>query len=127
MKKMNMVEKFGYCVDLLNGKAVEGFTVEDAKQFLQERQAQAQKKSASGTGKPTAKQIANEEIKEKILIALQESELPMSVGDIGEKVGIDSNQHVTSLLTQLRNANKVVRTEVKGKAYYSLPIEVEGE
>jgi hypothetical protein len=31
-----------------------------------------------------------------------------------------SSQKLTTLLTQLRKAEKVVRTEEKGKAYYSL-------
>ena len=57
-----------------------------------------------------------------MLEALAENELPMTVGDIADAVGVDSNQRMTALLTQLKNANAVVRTEVKGKAYYGLPI-----
>lgn len=119
MKKFNMVEKFGFCVDLLNGKAVEGFTRADAEKFLQERQAQAQKKNASTTGKPTKSQVANEAIKEQILAVLTTE--PMSVADVMKAIGIESNQKATALLTQLKNAEIVVRTEVKGKAHYSLP------
>lgn len=119
MKKFNMVDKFGFCIDLLNGKAVEGFTLADAEKFLQERQVQAQKKNASTTGKPTKTQVANEAIKEQILGVLTTE--PMAVANIMKAAGIESNQKTTALLTQLLHDFKVVRTEVKGKAHYSLP------
>ena len=119
MKKLNMVDKFGFCIDLLNGKAVEGFTRADAEKFLQERQVQAQKKNASTTGKPTKTQVANEAIKEQILAVLTTE--PMAVANIMKATGIESNQKTTALLTQLLNVNKVERTEIKGKAHYSLP------
>ena len=119
MKKFNMVDKFGFCIDLLNGKTVEGFTRADAEKFLQERQVQAQKKNASTTGKPTKTQVENEGIKEQIVSALSAD--PMPVADIMKAVGIDSNQKVTALLTQLVKANAVARHMIKGKAHYSLP------
>ena len=119
MKKFNMVEKFGFCIDLLNDKAVEGFTLADAEKFLQERQVQAQKKNASTTGKPTKTQVANEAIKEQILGVLTIE--PMAVADIMKATGIESNQKATALLTQLRTEGSVVRHAIKGKAYYSLP------
>lgn len=119
MKKFNMVDKFGFCIDLLNGKVVEGFTLADAEKFLQERQVQAQKKNASTTGKPTKTQVANEAIKEQILGVLTTE--PMAIVDIMKATGIDSNQKITALLTQLLKDEKVARTEVKGKAHYSLP------
>lgn len=119
MKKFNMVDKFGFCIDLLNGKTVEGFTLADAEKFLQERQVQAQKKNASTTGKPTKTQVANEAIKEQILAVLTTE--PMAVANIMKATGIESNQKTTALLTQLLHDFKVVRTEVKGKAHYSLP------
>lgn len=119
MKKFNMVDKFGFCIDLLNGKAVEGFTLADAEKFLQERQVQAQKKNASTSGKPTKTQVANEAIKEQILAVLTTE--PATVGDIMKAVGIESNQKVTALLSQLRESGNAVRTEIKGKAHYSLP------
>jgi hypothetical protein len=45
----------------------------------------------------------------------------MAVADIMKATGIESNQKTTALLTQLLNVNKVERTEIKGKAHYSLP------
>lgn len=119
-KKLTIVEQYDKVKALLNGEVVEDYTIEDALQFLTERSAQTAKKNASGGGerKPTKVQIENEKIKENILIALADKG-KMSVASIMEAVEIVSNQKVTSLLTQLRNAGKVVRTENKGVAYYS--------
>lgn len=123
MKKMNMVEKYNAVVKMLNGETVEGFTLDDAKAFLNGRAELAAKKNASGGGerKPTAQQIANEGIKATIVATLTET--PMTIGDIG-KANTDlaelSNQRMSALLTQLVNSGAVVRTEVKGKAYFAI-------
>jgi predicted Zn-ribbon and HTH transcriptional regulator len=92
-------------------------------EFLLDRKEKHTAK-ANGERKPTKTQVENEGIKEQILDALRNSDLPMNVADIMESVGLDSNQKTTALLTQLKNAEVVVRTEVKGKAYYALPTEV---
>lgn len=74
--------------------------------------------------KPTAKQVENEGFKADIL-AWMEPNASYSIADITKGVpsvvasGISGNR-VTALMTQLRDGNKVVRTEVKGKAFYSL-------
>lgn len=118
--KIKVADKFDGVIALLNGEPTE-MSVEDAVAFITERKAMHTKKSA-GERKPTAKQVENEGIKAQIVEVLSASELPMSVADIMEGVGIDSNQRVTALLTQLAKAKAVVRTEVKGKAYYGLPV-----
>lgn len=122
MVKMNMVEKFTAIKAMLNGEKVEGFSVEDAVKFLDTRIEQTEKKNASGGGerKPTKTQLENEVIKEQIVQHLGSVNSAVSVGDICKAVGIESNQKVTSLVTQLRNAGKVKRIENKGKAYYHL-------
>lgn len=102
--------------------AVEGLT-DEQREFLAKRRELTENKNAKGASKPTAQQVANEGVKTAILETLANADLPMSVADIGSAVGVDSNQRVTALLTQLKNANQVVRTEVKGKAYYALPME----
>lgn len=124
-KKMTIVEQYEKAIALLNGETVEGYTVADAVKFLAERSAQTAKKNASGGGerKPTKTQLENEGIKEQIMTALTNAPNPLSVAEVMSAVNIESNHKVTSLLTQLRNANKVVRTEVKGKPYYGLPTE----
>lgn len=73
--------------------------------------------------KPTAAQIANEGIKENILAYLGNVANPQSITDIikgAEGCEDLSNQRVSALVRQLKEAGKVVRTEVKGRAYFSL-------
>ena len=82
------------------------------------------KKSTSKSGKPTAKQKANEEIKAKIL-ALMASAEPNRLFTISEicKMYTDeelSNQKVSSLMRQLVAEGKADRVEDKRKAYFSV-------
>jgi DNA-binding transcriptional regulator GbsR (MarR family) len=42
------------------------------------------------------------------------------VTEIQKAVGIESNQKASALIRQLKEANLVVRSEVKGKAYFTL-------
>ena len=81
------------------------------------------KKSTSKSNKPTAKQKANEEIKEKLMEIF--SAEPTRLFTISEicKLYTDeelSNQKVSSLIRQLVAENKVKRTEDKRKAYFSI-------
>jgi hypothetical protein len=123
-KKMTMVEQYNATIALLNGETVENYSVADAVKFLTGRAEQTAKKNAGGGGgerKPTKTQVENEGIKAQILDVMGNAEGRMTVGELMKELGIDSNQKVTSLLTQLRKDNKVVRVEEKGVAYYSLP------
>jgi hypothetical protein len=123
-KKKTIVEQYELISKMLNGEAVEDYTVEQATAFLAERSAKTAKKNASGTGtdrKPTKTQVENEGIKAQILDVMGKAEGRMTVGELMKELAIESNQKVTSLLTQLRKDNKVVRAEEKGVAYYSLP------
>ena len=121
MKKMNMVEKFGAVKALLNGEKVEGFTLQDALTFIDGRIEVVNNKNAKGGDrKPTKTQLENEGIKAQIIEVLSAEDKPMSIGDIGKEIDIPSNQKVSALVTQLVRAKMVVRTEVKGKAYFAL-------
>lgn len=128
MKKMNMVEKFGAIKAMLNGEKVENFSMADALAFLDGRIEQVNKKNASGNGerKPTKTQLENEGIKGDIVEFLRSTSKAMSITDM-QKSSADlanlSNQKISALLTQLVNANAVVRTVVKGKAYFALATE----
>ena len=126
MKKMNMVSKFAAVKAMLNGEAVEGFTLADALQFLDERIVQVEKKNASaanGERKPTKTQVENQGIKEQIVSAMGEVDKPVTIADL-QKTNADlaalTNQKISALLTQLVKANVVLRTEVKGKAHFEL-------
>ena len=122
-KKMTVVEKFKAIAEMLNGNYTGEFTQEQAQEFLAERIAQTQKKNASGGEKKmTPEQITNKGIKNEILNLLATATEPMCLGDMMKSIdGIKSNQHISALMTQLKNANKVTRVEIKGKAHFRLP------
>ena len=124
-KKMTMTEQYEATKALLNGETVENYSIADAIEFIDGRIAQVAKKNATPTGerKPTKIQLENKGIKEQIVAVMADNGNPMTVGEIMKELGIESNQKVTSLLTQLVKASAVKRTEVKGKPYYALPTE----
>ena len=128
--KLKVVDKFGAIKAMLNGEKVENFSLADAVAFIDERIAITEKKNASGNGerKPTATQIANEGIKEQILEVLSKAEKPMTNGEITKAIGSDQPNKVCQLVAQMLTVRKgevnpngkVVRSEVKGKAYFAL-------
>lgn len=121
-KKMTVVEKFEAISAMLNGNYNGDFTVEQAVEFLGERVAQTKKKNAGGGGekKLTPEQVANEAIKARIMEVLTANGAPMTLGELMKQVdGIKSNQHISALVTQLKNAHLVERTGVKGKAHFA--------
>ena len=131
MNKFKVVDKFGAIKAMLNGEQVEGFTLADAQAFLDERIAITEKKNASGSGadrKPTKTQLENEGIKEQIVEFLASCENPATITDICKAIGIESNQKVSALVSQMLTIRKgvpnpdgkVVRSEVKGKAHFAL-------
>lgn len=106
-------------------KALPGLTAEQIA-FLEKRIEITQKKNANRgeNTKPTKTQLENEGIKETIVSALTAIGEPTTIGDLvksSAELANYSNQKISALLTQLLKADKVVRTEVKGKAYYALP------
>ena len=123
--KKTVVEMFEITKAMLNGETVEGTTLAEVQEFLNKRIEITQKKNASGKGenaKPTKVQIENEGIKSVILSTLTTT--PTSIGDLMKssvELGAYSNQKISALLTQLLTDGKVVRTAVKGKAFYALP------
>lgn len=131
MKKFKVVDKFEMVKSLLNGEPVEGFTLADALAFIDERIVITEKKNASGSGadrKPTKTQLENEGIKTSILDFLATCEKPATIADIMKAIGIESNQKVSALVSQMLTIRKgvpnpdgkVVRSEVKGKAHFAL-------
>ena len=82
------------------------------------------KKKASG--KMTKTQVANEDIKALIIEELVRLAKPVSItelisesAEVAEKCG-NSNQKVSALMTQLKNAGVVVRTTEGKKALFSV-------
>ena len=79
------------------------------------------KKASNKT--PTKTQVENENIKNVIVEVLTNATSPMTITDItnaNDKLVELSNQKISALLTQLINANLVVRTSDKKKAYFSI-------
>ena len=75
--------------------------------------AQALEAKSNAPKKPTKVQEANEGIKAHIAEVL--------VGQTPETLGAMSNQKVSALVGQMVKAGSLVRTEEKGKAFFSLP------
>ena len=133
MKKMNMVAKYDAIKAMLNGESVEGFSVADALEFLDGRIELVNKKNANANGerKPTKTQIENEGIKEQIVEILRGASAPMTNGEITKAVGSDQPNKIAASVAQMLVVRKgvpnpngcVVRTEVKGKAYFALATE----
>jgi hypothetical protein len=128
-KKMTVVQKYDAIEKMLNGEAVENFSIEDALAFIGERKAQTIRKNTPNpdrklTPKEQEKVDADTKAKEIILEVLASADGVLSIGDIQKQshdLDMLSNQKLTHLLTSLRKENKIVRNEVKGKAHYSLP------
>ena len=80
-------------------------------------------KQADAPRKLTPTQEKNEIVKTAILENMEAGER-YSIPDMLEQFDCfdagTHSQYVSSLLTQLKTANKIVRTEEKGKAYFSL-------
>ena len=94
----------------------EGVLSESELAFLTERKELHAKKNA--TRKPTKAQTENEAIKAQIL-AFMEVGKSYTVSEIQKGVGLESNQKASALVRQLKEADLVVRSEVKGKAYFT--------
>ena len=76
-------------------------------------------KKNSADKKPTAQQAANEIVKADILAKMVPNQL-YTATEVQKMCGIESNQRATALLTQLKNAGLVVKTEDKRKSYFSI-------
>ena len=110
-KKMTIVEMYeaimGKCESVLSKEELE---------FLASRKDLVAKKNA--TRKPTKAQEENEGIKAQILEFMSDG-VSRTVTDIMKGVGLESNQKTSALVRQLKEADLLVRTESKGKAYFT--------
>ena len=96
---------------------------EEVKAKIESMIVALEKKSAkSGERKPTKTQIANESFK-SIIVDNMESGRLYTITEIAKEMPFGeelSNQRVSALVRQLKDAGIVVRTEEKRKAYFSL-------
>ena len=118
-KKMTKMEKFTM---LANLPAVKENPV--LSEFVAHEMELLAKKN-TGEKKPTAQQTANTGIQTAILEGLEVGE-KYTITDIIKTIpecADLTNQRVSALVRQLVDAGKMVRTEDKRKAYFSLPAE----
>ena len=86
---------------------------------LEKMKSQFEKKN-SAEKKPTATQIANEGVKNVILETLGAKSMTISeMQKVNSDLAELSNQKVSAVMKQMVEANLVVRTEDKRKAYFS--------
>lgn len=110
-KKMTIVEMY----EAIMGKC-EGVLSKEELEFLASRKDLVAKKNA--TRKPTKAQEENEGIKAQILEYMSDG-VSRTVTDIMKGVGLESNQKTSALVRQLKEADLLVRTESKGKAWFT--------
>lgn len=103
--------------EILNDYAL----TDEQKEFIKGRIAQLDKKANSSSGKQTATQKANAELKDKIL-AEMENDKAYTISDMLKSLECCaelSNQKVSAVMKQLVEGNLVVRTEDKRKAFFT--------
>lgn len=95
----------------------------DVMDKLVSMKAQLEKKSTyKGERKPTKTQIANEGFKATIIENMEPGRL-YTVTELSKEIPFGdelSVQRVSALVRQLKESGKVIRTEEKRKAYFSL-------
>jgi hypothetical protein len=112
MEKMTIVKQYEAIIEKAKGVLSQGEL-----DFLKQRAELHAKKNASR--KPTKAQAENEAIKTSILEFMEVGK-SYTITDIQKAMGIESNQKTSALVRQLKDNDLVVRSEVKGKAYFSL-------
>ena len=94
---------------------------EEDKDFLRHEMELLEKKNASRSTKPTAKQVANASLADDIYNAMQDGQ-SYTVADVRALVPelAEANpQKISAILTKLRKEIRVSRELVKGKAYFT--------
>ena len=117
-KKMTKKDYFNLIKGILP-TAVENY--DDIVKFIDHELELLAKKNSSEK-KPTAVQVANEGIKEAIVSGMEANRL-YTITELQKNIPACadlSNQRVSALIRQLKDEGKVIRTEDKRKAYFSL-------
>ena len=121
-KKITKRDMFNEIIKMVNGEqmSVSSQAVID---FANHEIELLNKKSSSSSGKQTKTQLENESYKEIILETLKTADKPITISELmgkSETIAELSNQRVSAMLSQLRKAEKIVRTYEKKKAYFSI-------
>ena len=120
-KKPTIVQRFNEIKEILEAN---GLLTPDLEEFLDKRIEVTEKKNASGGEKKLTKaQEANEGYKSAILAEMEKGK-SYTITDMCKElptcVELDSPNKVNALVKQLKDSGKVIRSEVKGKAYFTL-------
>ena len=111
MEKMTIAKQYDNII-----AKVQGVLTNEEIAFLEDRKAKHIAKN--GSKKMTKAQVENEEIKANILDAMEVGKA-YTVTEIMKAVGLESNQKTSALIKQLRDSALVIRSESKGRAYFT--------
>lgn len=119
-KKMTKRDYFNGLLGVLENHKDSIENYEEFKAFI-EREIELLNKKHSNS-KPTKTQIENEKIKEKILIAFEKIDEPVTITELAKMDGLTeySNQKLSILCHQLVDEHKVVNTKVKKVSYFKI-------
>lgn len=119
-KKMTKRDYFNGLLEVLENHKDSIENYEEFKAFI-EREIELLNKKRSNS-KPTKTQIENEKIKEKILIAFEKIDEPVTITELAKMDGLTeySNQKLSVLCHQLVDEHKVVNTKVKKVSYFKI-------
>ena len=119
-KKMTKRDYFNGLLGVIENHKDSIENYEDFKAFI-EREIELLNKKRSNS-KPTKTQIENEKIKEKILIAFEKIDEPITITELAKMDGLTeySNQKLSVLCHQLVDEHKVVNTKVKKVSYFKI-------
>lgn len=119
-KKMTKRDYFNGLLGVIENHKDSIENYEDFKAFI-EREIELLNKKRSNS-KPTKTQIENEKIKEKILIAFEKIDEPVTITELAKMDGLTeySNQKLSVLCHQLVGEYKVVNTKVKKVSYFKI-------
>lgn len=119
-KKMTKRDYFNGLLGVLENHKDSIENYEEFKAFI-EREVELLNKKRSNS-KPTKTQIENEKIKEKILIAFEKIDEPVTITELAKMDGLTeySNQKLSVLCHQLVDEHKVVNTKVKKVSYFKI-------
>lgn len=119
-KKMTKRDYFNGLLEVIENHKDSIENYEEFKAFI-EREIELLNKKRSNS-KPTKTQIENEKIKEKILIAFEKIDEPVTITELAKMDGLTeySNQKLSVLCHQLADEHKVVNTKVKKVSYFKI-------
>lgn len=122
-KKITKAKKYEDIIAILRGTpSADSISTEQAIEFLEYEKDLVSKKNSSVSKKQAKTQEENNKYKDIIVSYLKEngkrtvSELIKEINELKEF----SNQKVTNLVTDLKNAGIVTNTKEKGKSYFSV-------